>query len=439
MSDRVTVIGGGFAGVEAAKQLTRRGIPVRLYEMKPVRFSPAHKSEKLCELVCSNSFKASRPDSAAGELKNEMALLGSLCVACAKQTAVPAGGALAVNREEYAAAVTQAVESDPLIEVIREEVAEIPASGVVIVAAGPLASDAIGASVSRLCGERLSFYDAAAPIVAADSVDPAFSFAQSRYEKGGGDDYLNCPMNKAEYERFYAALVGAERAVLHDFEKNGEIYEGCMPIEVMAQRGENTIRFGPMKPVGLVDPRTGHRPWAVLQLRKENRAGTLYNMVGFQTNLKFGEQKRVFSMIPALHDAEFVRYGVMHRNSFLRSPGLLGPSFSMLREPRVFFAGQITGVEGYMESAASGILAGVNAARMLRGRPPLILPETTMMGALSRYIADTSVKDFQPMGAAMGLLPPPDERIRDKRLRYEALAARALRDLDAALEEAEEQ
>ena len=429
MSDRVTVIGGGFAGVEASKQLTRRGIPVRLYEMKPARFSPAHKSEKLCELVCSNSFKASRPDSAAGELKNEMALLGSLCVACAKETAVPAGGALAVNREEYAAAVTAAIESDPLIELVREEVTQIPRQGLVVVAAGPLASDALSEDITRLCGDRLSFYDAAAPIVTAESIDMTHAFASSRYDRGGDDDYINCPMNKEEYEAFYRELVNAEVVTLRDFEKGG-IYEGCMPVEVMAKRGADTLRFGPMKPVGLRDPATGHRPWAVLQLRKENREGTLYNLVGFQTNLKFPEQKRVFSMIPALKEANFVRYGVMHRNSFLNAPAVLTSAFNMKDHPDIFFAGQITGVEGYMESAAAGILAGINAARRLEGKSPVLFPATTMLGALSRYIADDTIKNFQPMGAALGLLPPLPDRIRDKRARYAAICERGMKDAE---------
>ncbi len=433
MSDRVTVIGGGFAGVEAARQLTKRGIPVRLYEMKPVRFSPAHKSEKLCELVCSNSFKASRPDSAAGELKNEMALLGSLCVACAKETAVPAGGALAVNREDFASAVTAAIERDPLIELVRGEVTEIPREGIVVVAAGPLASDALSEDITKLCGDRLSFYDAAAPIVDAESIDMDHAFASSRYDRGGDDDYINCPMNKEEYEAFYDALVSAEVVTLRDFEKGG-IYEGCMPVEVMAKRGADTLRFGPMKPVGLRDPKTGHRPWAVLQLRKENREGTLYNLVGFQTNLKFPEQKRVFSMIPALKEANFVRYGVMHRNSFLNSPAVLTSAFSMKDHPDIFFAGQITGVEGYMESAAAGILAGINAARRIEGKAPVLFPETTMLGALSRYIADDSIKNFQPMGAALGLLPPLPDRIRDKRARYAAICERGMRDAAAYID-----
>lgn len=428
-TDYITVIGGGFAGVEAAMQIARRGIKCRLYEMKPKKFSPAHKSEALCELVCSNSFKASRPDSAAGLLKNEMELLGSITVKCAKMTSVPAGGALAVNRDDFSEAVTEIIENEPLIEIIREEVTEIPRDGICIVAAGPLASDALSEDIKRLCGENLSFYDAAAPIVSADSIDMSRAFTQSRYDKGGADDYINCPMNKEEYEAFYKELINAESVILHEFEKNREIYEGCMPIEIMAKRGENTIRFGPMKPVGLVDPSTGHRPWAVLQLRKENRAGTLYNLVGFQTNLKFPEQKRVFSMIPALKDAQFVRYGVMHRNSFLNSPRVLTSHFNMKENPDIYFAGQITGVEGYMESAASGIIAGMNAARRYLGEEELLFPETTMLGALSGYIENPQTKDFQPMGAAIGLLPPLDEKIRDKRERYAVICNKAINDM----------
>lgn len=428
-TDYITVIGAGFAGCEAAMQIARAGIKCRLYEMKPVRFSPAHKSENFCELVCSNSFKAARPDSAAGLLKNEMEMLGSITVKCAKATAVPAGGALAVNRDDFSAMVTKAVEDEPLIEIIREEMRSIPREGIVIVAAGPLASDSISEDIKKLCGENLSFYDAAAPIVSADSIDMEKAFTQSRYDKGGEDDYINCPMNKAEYEAFHRELIGAESVILHEFEKNKEIYEGCMPIEIMAKRGENTIRFGPMKPVGLTDPRTGHRPWAVLQLRKENKAGTLYNLVGFQTNLKFGEQKRVFSMIPALHDAQFVRYGVMHRNSFLNSPRVLTSYFNMKEHPDIFFAGQITGVEGYMESAAAGIIAGINAVRRFNGEEMLLLPENTMLGALSRYVENTETKNYQPMGAAIGLLPPLGERIRDKHERYSKICAIAVESL----------
>lgn len=432
-TDYITVIGGGFAGVEAAMQIAKRGIKCRLYEMKPKRFSPAHKSEALCELVCSNSFKAERAESAAGLLKNEMEMLGSVTVSSAKKTKVPAGGALAVNRDEFSALVTEIVENEPLIEIIREEVTEIPRDGIVIVAAGPLASDAISDDIRKLCGENLSFYDAAAPIVSAESIDMTRAFAQSRYDKGGEDDYINCPMNKAEYEEFYRELINAESVILHDFEKGKEIYEGCMPIEIMAKRGENTIRFGPMKPVGLVDPATGHRPWAVLQLRKENKEGTLYNLVGFQTNLKFPEQKRVFTMIPALKNAQFVRYGVMHRNSFLNSPKVLTSYFNMRENPDIFFAGQITGVEGYMESAAAGIIAGINAARRFLGEDMLLLPENTMLGALSRYIENPETKDFQPMGAAIGLLPPLSEKIRDKRERYAKICEIAIKSLEEYL------
>ena len=433
-TDYITVIGAGFAGCEAAMQIAKAGIKCRLYEMKPVKFSPAHKSENFCELVCSNSFKAARPDSAAGLLKNEMETLGSITVKCAKATAVPAGGALAVNRDDFSAMVTKAVEDEPLIEIVREEMTSIPREGIVVVAAGPLASDSISEDIKKLCGENLSFYDAAAPIVSADSIDMEKAFTQSRYDKGGEDDYINCPMNKAEYEAFHSELIGAESVILHEFEKNKEIYEGCMPIEIMAKRGENTIRFGPMKPVGLTDPRTGHRPWAVLQLRKENKAGTLYNLVGFQTNLKFGEQKRVFSMIPALHDAQFVRYGVMHRNSFLNSPKVLTSFFNMKENPDIFFAGQITGVEGYMESAAAGIIAGINAVKRFRGEEMLLLPENTMLGALSRYVENTETGNYQPMGAAIGLLPPLEERIRDKHERYGKICDIAMNSLKEYLQ-----
>ncbi len=433
--DYITVIGAGFAGCEAAVQIARRGIRCRLYEMKPVKFSPAHKSESFCELVCSNSFKAQRADSAAGLLKNEMEALGSITVPAAKRTAVPAGGALAVNRDEFSALVTSIVENEPLIEIIREEATAVPREGIVVVAAGPLASDLLSEDIKTLCGENLSFYDAAAPIVSADSIDMTRAFTQSRYDKGGADDYINCPMNKEEYEQFHAALISAESVILRDFERGREIYEGCMPIEVMAKRGENTIRFGPMKPVGLVDPSTGHRPWAVLQLRKENKAGTMYNLVGFQTNLKFPEQKRVFSMIPALKNAQFVRYGVMHRNSFLNSPEVLTSHFNMKEHPDIFFAGQITGVEGYMESAASGIIAGINAARRFLGKEAILLPPDTMTGALSAYIASDETKSFQPMGAAIGLLPPVEEKIRDKRERYGKICERAEASLKAYIKE----
>ena len=434
----VTVLGAGLAGCEAAWQLARRGIPVTLYEMKPQKFSPAHKSQGLAELICSNSLKASRIDSAAGLLKEEMRRLGSLLVPCAEQCAVPAGGALAVDRDQFSRLVTQAIENEPRITLRREEVTELPA-GPAIVATGPLTSEPLAEKILALCGGALSFFDAAAPIVTRESLDMDHCFTASRYgreEEGSEGDYVNCPMNKEEYDRFVEALVTAERAPVHSFDaRDPKVYEGCMPIEVLASRGHDAIRFGPMKPVGLRDPRTGHRPWAVLQLRTENREKTLFNLVGFQTNLKFGEQKRVFGMIPGLAHAEFVRYGVMHRNTFLNSPALLDGDFSFRRRPGLYFAGQITGVEGYMESAGSGILAGINLARRLNGREPLLLPETTMLGALSRHVSQYAGKDFQPMGANFGVLPPLPEKIRDKRQRYMALSQRALCDLEPMLQE----
>lgn len=428
MAEKVKIIGGGLAGVEAAWQLANRGFEVELFEMKPVKFSPAHKSELLGELVCSNSLKAKRFESAAGLLKTEMRYFGSLCMECADLSQVPAGGALAVDRDKFSQLITEKIKAHKNITLIHKEVTEIP-DGNVIIAAGPLASDALSEKISELCGDGLHFFDAAAPIVSRESIDMESAFTASRYERGGEDDYINCPMNKAEYEAFYEALVTAEGAEVHSFDKRKDVYEGCMPIEVMASRGKDTMRFGPMKPVGLVDPRTGHRPWAVLQLRKENSKGTMLNLVGFQTNLKFGEQKRVFSMIPALKNAEFYRYGVMHRNTFIDSPRLLNPTFSLRKRENLFFAGQITGVEGYMESASSGILAGINMARLLQKKQQLVLPETTMMGALSSYISDETVKNFQPMGANFGVLPPIEPKIRDKSERYMALSQRAAEDL----------
>ncbi|MEI6579592.1 MAG: methylenetetrahydrofolate--tRNA-(uracil(54)-C(5))-methyltransferase (FADH(2)-oxidizing) TrmFO [Eubacteriales bacterium] len=425
MSD-VLVVGGGLAGVEAAWQLAKSGIKVTLAEMKALRFSPAHKSTGLAELVCSNSLKALRISSASGMLKAEMELLGSLCIECAKMCSVPAGGALAVDREGFSLLVTEKIENEPLVTLERREVLQIPAEGTVIVAAGPLASDALAQNISLICGGALSFFDAVAPIVTGESLDMTCAFSQSRYDRGGEDDYINCPMNKEEYEAFHEALVQAESADLHEFDRKKDVYEGCMPIEVMAARGLDTIRFGPLRPVGLRDPKTGHRPWAVLQLRREDTAGALFNLVGFQTNLKFSEQKRVFSMIPALKNADFIRYGVMHRNTFINSPQLLNADFSFRERPNLFFAGQITGVEGYMESAASGILAGLNAAKKIHGQEPLILPKETMLGALSGYISSENIKDFQPMGANFGILPSLEDQIRDKRQRYEALAARGI-------------
>ena len=422
---RLTVIGAGLAGCEAAYAAAQRGVPVTLKEMKPQKFTAAHRSPLFAELVCSNSLKASRIESAAGLLKAEMKALGSLCVPIAEKCAVPAGGALAVDRDLFSAAVTDAVRQHPLITVEETEVTALPADGVTVVATGPLTAETLAADIERLCG-GLHFYDAAAPIVAADSVDMSSAFCASRYdrEESGAGDYINCPMNKAEYEAFYDALIHAETAPLHAFDKL-KVYEGCMPVEVLAKRGADTLRFGPMKPVGLRDPRTGHRPWAVLQLRAENADGTMYNLVGFQTNLKFGEQKRVFGMIPALKDAVFMRYGVMHRNTFLQSPGFLGADFAVLSRPDLFFAGQMTGVEGYMESAASGLVAGINAANRILGKAPLTLSRETMIGALSAHVS-TENRDFQPMGANFGILPPLSAPIRDKRQRYAALAARAM-------------
>ncbi|MBP1542817.1 MAG: methylenetetrahydrofolate--tRNA-(uracil(54)-C(5))-methyltransferase (FADH(2)-oxidizing) TrmFO [Oscillospiraceae bacterium] len=432
----VKVIGAGLAGCEAAVQLARRGFDVELYEMKPQKYSPAHKYQGFAELVCSNSLKAARVESACGLLKEEMRRLGSVILEAAEKTAVPAGGALAVNRTEFSDEVTRLVRAFPNITVIEGEVTELPTENAVI-CTGPLTSDALAEKIRRLCGEGLSFYDAAAPIVTAESIDFSKAFFQTRYDKGDAD-YINCPMNKEEYEAFYEALVSAESAPLKEFdrpeEKSGmKVYEGCMPVEVLAKRGIESVRYGCMKPVGLTDPRTGHRPWAAVQLRKENREGTLYNLVGFQTNLKFGEQKRVFSMIPGLENAEFARYGVMHRNTFIDSPRLLDCHFMLKGSENVFFGGQITGVEGYVESAASGIAAGRALADILEGKQPLTFPRTTMLGALSAYISDESVTDFQPMGSNMGILPSLDVQIKGKQEKYAVYAKRALDDLDRLL------
>lgn len=429
MSVTVNVIGAGLAGCEAAWRLAQEGINVRLYEMKPEKFSPAHKYGGFAELVCSNSLKAARLESAAGLLKYEMEHLGSLTVPCAKENSVEAGGALAVDREKFSDCVTEKIRSHPLIEVVGGEVTALP-DGIVIIATGPLTSGAMADTIKQLCGEGLSFYDAAAPIVTYESLDLDKVFFASRYDRGDAD-YINCPMNKEEYLAFHEALVNAERVQLKDFETHPfSVYEGCMPIEVLASRGVDTMRFGPMKPVGITDKRTGKRPYAVIQLRRENSEGTLFNLVGFQTNLKFGEQKRVFSMIPGLENAEFMRYGVMHRNTFINSPELLNADFSMREHPDIYFAGQITGVEGYMESAASGIIAGIAAARKIKGLEPLVLPNDTMTGALSRYISDPfNAGKFQPMGANMGILPDIGVRIKDKKERYGAYADRAVRSL----------
>ena len=437
----IIVIGAGLAGCEAAFAAANAGVPVRLCEMKPEKRTPAHQADGFAELICSNSLKAARLDSAAGLLKEELRRLGSVCMAAADACAVPAGGALAVDREAFSKAVTDRILAHPLITVEHGERTEIPKEGITVVATGPLTSEPLAERLRALCGGGLSFYDAAAPIVTAESVDPACSFRASRYdrEESGQGDYVNCPLNKEEYEAFHAALVAAETAPLHDFDRAApQVYEGCMPIEVLARRGLDAIRFGPMKPVGLRDPRTGHRPWAVLQLRAENAAGSLYNLVGFQTNLKFGEQKRVFGMIPALAHAEFMRYGVMHRNTFLNSPRLLTAGYAFRTRPWLFFAGQMTGVEGYMESASSGLLAGINAARTALGKPVWMLPADTMTGALAGYISNPAVTDFQPMGANFGILPPLEEAIRDKRQRYAALSQRGLASLSRFLTERED-
>lgn len=427
----INVIGAGLAGCEAAMQIAKRGVKVRLYEMKPLKKSPAHHTDYFGELVCSNSLKAMRIESAAGLLKEEMRRLDSFLMKCADKCRVPAGGALAVDRDIFAKLVTEGIKSNPDIEVISEEVCEIPDDAMTVIASGPLTSEPLSAAIKNIVGDSLSFFDAAAPIVTAESIDMEYAFCASRYERGGEDDYINCPMNKEEYEIFYQALVSAERAPLHDFDvSNPKVYEGCMPVEVMAQRGEGTLRFGPMKPVGLVNPKTGHRPWAVLQLRKENSAGTMYNLVGFQTNLKFPEQKRVFSLIPALHNADFVRYGVMHRNTFICSPKVLNADYSVKENKKLFFAGQITGIEGYMESACSGIVAGINAYRTLTGKQTLVFPPDTMIGALSGYISDPTVSNFQPMGANFGVLPELENKPRDKKERAARYSSRALLSMD---------
>lgn len=424
----INVIGAGLAGCEAAWQIATRGVEVSLFEMKPRKFTPAHRNKNFAELVCSNSLKAERISSAAGLLKAEMRILRSLLMECADICKVPAGGALAVDREKFSELVTQKIRSNPLIKIVETEVAKLPQEEVTIVATGPLTSENLADEISKLCGGSLSFFDAAAPIITAESIDMNHAFFASRYNKGDDDAYINCPLNKDEYEAFYHELIYAQRAEIHDADvQNPKVYEGCMPVEIMAQRGLDTLRFGPMKPVGLRDPKTGNRPWAVLQLRKENTDGTLYNMVGFQTNLKFLEQKRVFSMIPALKNADFMRYGVMHRNTFINSPKVLNSDFSFRPNSKIFFAGQITGVEGYMESAASGIIAGINAVKRLKNEKPLVLPRETMIGALSNYVNAGSQNEFQPMGANFGILPSLDSHIKDKKARYEALANRSIK------------
>lgn len=433
--NKAVVIGGGLAGCEGAYRLAEENIQVELYEQKPVKFSPAHKNENLCELVCSNSLKAERLNSAGGLLKAEMELLGSITVEAAKATRVPAGGSLSVNRDEFSSYVTEKIKNHPNITVINEEITEIPTDVPVIVATGPLTEGGLYDCITKLCGERLSFYDAAAPIVTGESIDMTSAFYASRYDRGGETDYINCPLTREEYDIFVNELVNGERAKLHGFEENITVYEGCMPIEIMAQRGHDTIRFGPLKPVGLTDPKTGRWPYAAIQLRREDNEGLLFNMVGFQTNLKFSEQKRIFSLIPALKNAEFMRYGVMHRNTFIDSPRLLNPDFSMKDNKNIFFAGQITGVEGYMESAASGIIAGINLARRIKGEKEFVPPIGTMLYALINHVSQSESGNFQPMGANFGILPKLDVKIKNKQERYAKLADRAIGLLEQYLRE----
>lgn len=411
---QVTVIGAGLAGSEAAWQIASRGVRVKLYEMRPVVKTPAHHTDKFAELVCSNSLRANGLANAVGVLKEEMRMLNSLVLGAADRHAVPAGGALAVDRDGFSGEITSTLHQHPLIEVVNEELTSLPEEGIVVVATGPLTSPALSEQIKALMGEEyFYFYDAAAPIIEKDSIDMNKVYLASRYDKGEAA-YLNCPMTEEEFELFYEALITAEVAQLKEFEK--EIYfEGCMPIEVMMKRGKQTALFGPMKPVGLVNPHTGELPHAVVQLRQDNAAGTLYNLVGFQTHLKWGEQKRVFSLIPGLENAEFVRYGVMHRNTFINSPKLLRPTYQFKERPNLFFAGQMTGVEGYVESAASGLIAGMNAAKAALGQELVVLPVETTLGSMAQYITTADFKHFQPMNANFGLLPKLETRIRNKK------------------------
>ena len=441
MSDkRVNVIGAGLAGCEAAWQIARLGVPVRLFEMKPKKFSPAHHSEKFAELVCSNSLRSNDTSNAVGLLKEEMRRMGSLIIEAAYSTEVPAGSALAVNREDFSEYITEKIKTNPLIEVIGEEITSVPCDGeITVIATGPLTSEPMAKSIAALTGgTELHFFDAAAPIVDFSTVDTDIAFFASRYGKGEPTDYLNCPMTKEEYDAFYHALIGAETAPLKEFDRELQadltVFEGCMPVEVMATRGYDTLRFGPMKPVGLPVPSTGRDAYATVQLRRENKEGSMYNIVGFQTHLTFGEQKRVFRMIPGLASAEFFRYGVMHRNTYLHSPGFLSPVYSVLSRPELFFAGQMTGVEGYVESASSGFVAGVNAARLGVGLPQYVFPRETVIGALADYVSRGGIsKTFQPMNANFGVIAPLDKKIKGgKKNRNAAYADRSLSLVDAA-------
>lgn len=425
MEQEVKIIGGGLAGCEAAYQIAKRGIKVKLYERKPKSYSPAHNNPNLAEIVCSNSFKSNLITNACGLLKEELRLLDSLLIKVADSTAVPAGQALAVDREEFAKEVTKQIKQHPNIEVIEEEINKIPEEGIVVIATGPLTSSNLAEEIAKLTGEdKLYFYDAAAPIVQKESINMDIAFWGDRYGKGDSS-YINLPMNQEEYETFYQELVQAEVVNLHEFEKK-EIFEGCMPIEIMAKRGIDTLRFGPLKPVGFTDPRTGERPYAIVQLRQDNQAGSLFNMVGFQTNLKYGEQKRVFSLIPGLENAEFIKYGVMHRNTYINAGKLLDNSYCLKKNNRIYFAGQISGVEGYVESISSGLVVGINVVRSLQGKEKLHFPEHTMIGSLANYIS-TEQTNFQPMNANFGILPPLEEKIRDKKIKYEKLARKSHR------------
>lgn len=424
MTEVVNVIGAGLAGSEAAWQIAKRGIKVRLFEMRPVKQTPAHHTDKFAELVCSNSLRANNLTNAVGVIKEEMRMLDSLIIQSADNSCVPAGGALAVDRHDFAGRVTDMIRNHPLIEIVNEEVTEIP-EGITVIATGPLTSPALAEKVKELTGQDyLYFYDAAAPIVEKDSIDMDKVYLKSRYDKGEAA-YLNCPMTEEEFDRFYDALVSAEVVPLKEFEK--EIYfEGCMPVEVMAGRGRKTLLFGPMKPVGLEDPKTGKRPFAVVQLRQDDAAGTLYNIVGFQTHLKWGPQKEVLQLIPGLENVEIVRYGVMHRNTFINSPTVLQPTYQLKANHQIFFAGQMTGVEGYVESAGSGLLAGINAAKLAKGEELIVLPRETALGSMARYITEADPKNFQPMNINFGLFPELQPKVRDKKVRTEQLANRAL-------------
>lgn len=452
MKDYITVIGAGLAGCEVAYQIAKRGIKVKLYEMKPKKFSPAHSNENLAEIVCSNSFKSNLLTNACGLLKEELRNLDSLLIKCADETSVPAGQALAVDREEFSKKVTTKIKENPLIEIYNEEVTNIDniaENGIIIIATGPLTSEGLSKEISKITGEdKLHFYDAAAPIISKESIDFNIAFYGNRYEQEKKKEesieewkerlenqeksYINLPMNKEKYENFVNELVNAEVVTLHEFEKK-EIFEGCMPVEIMAKRGIDTLRFGPLKPVGFDDPRFAKRPYAVVQLRQDNEQGSLYNMVGFQTNLKYGEQKRVFSKIPGLENAEFLKYGVMHRNTFINSPELLDETYNLKKNTNIYFAGQITGVEGYVESIASGMVVALNAVNKQKELEKVIFPEETVIGALTHYIASPN-KNFQPMNANFGILPGLEEKIKDKKKRYEEMAKRSLENITKVLQ-----